>query len=412
MGNGDRLAIESALDAAEAQIEANNAAQEEVIQESPSTPADGQSDKIVEAEEVKQFARTREAQGKSNKQEPPAQKKKHWAPRSTSQASAEESTDNQQNSSQGANQAPQTFGNQGNQNTGPTSESVKLPDYWPAELRSIAGKAPRDVVEQFARYDANRTQGVQRLLNESRVAKETYNRLHEGWDERKDIAALNGVHSPVDELQRYRAWDAVFNKDPELAIVDLIRKNNLQNRFQYNGSVRQEPEPPPWVQQIIDDNKQLKEKVSSFENSSRQQVDSAIQSEYQAFQSGKDSRGESRAKNLQLFEPQIAWAIGELKKVQPNMSRVDLLNHAYEFTMQQVREGLGVQNGSSVAAPNQSAAAPSQSAIQSAKKAQQAAGSVRGAPASVVSSGKVPLKGRNFNEKLDSAIDRAIERLG
>jgi hypothetical protein len=85
----------------------------------------------------------------------------------------------------------------------------------------------------------------------------------------------------------------------------------------------------------------------------------------------------------------------------PELSLIDVLTQAYDEVKSEVMSFSG-----SVAKPNPAALAAN------AQKAQAAASSVNGAPSAAILAPKSRLKGNNFNEKLDSAINKAFDSVG
>jgi hypothetical protein len=83
----------------------------------------------------------------------------------------------------------------------------------------------------------------------------------------------------------------------------------------------------------------------------------------------------------------------------PELPLIDVLKQAYD----EVKDEVLAFNRS---------LAPKQPAPVNAQKAVAAASSVTGAPSAAVIAPKSRLKGNNFNEKLNSAIDKAFDSVG
>lgn len=390
----DRDAIDRALDAAFEAAEAKQAeqqpAEEEVIQESPSTPAEGQTDQIAEAEALKASGKERDAQGKFQK---PATKAPKWQPR----AKDAPTSPTQPTSDQAA--TPETGATDQAQSA--TQSPTEIPEYWPADLKAVATKAPRELVQHFARHDAARDQQVRSVLKESQRARETHNRLYQDWDQHANQNRVLGIQDPVEELQRFRAADAIIKSDPLAAAARILQQNGLTAHHLMGLPQEQQQPIDPRIEQLRSEHEQIKQTVLSREQQLQEQEEAARRAELQSFMQGRGSRGEVRAENVARFEPQIAQVITILKSENPHMSRSEVLHHAYEVVMGDIYGTF---------APAADPQANRAAVIANAQKARNAASSITGGPSTTVVPGKPRLKGSSFKEKLGNAVALAEER--
>lgn len=290
----------------------------------------------------------------------------------------------------------------------PTEESeeplIDAPTFWSAERKLAFAKAPRDVQQAIVEHEAQRNDYVNRIANEVQPLKQVATKLYEGWDSYKDECTLQGVPDPIAERDRYRAWNAVFKKDPKVGISQLMQKHGLTPADFYGDQGQTQPQyqTDPRVDEALADAKAARELAESYQKRVSDHESQVFNSKVQTFRQGKDSRGQTRAEFAAAFAPQIAEATEIVLAHEPHRTFEDALNVAYEHIIERYGKLYG-SNGNGLGKPP----APA-----NANKAKAAAGSVTGAPASGVKAQRPRLKGETFNDKVDSALDNVFERAG
>lgn len=407
------LDIDAAMDAAEAKIAESAAATQDIA--SNSEPISDVVEDVAVSEAVeasKSEAKARDNTGKFTKSGKSAVSPKQAAPKAI-----EESTPTEQVSDQVADAGAE--GEQPGLEI-PDAPTFEAPVFWPAELKAAAAEcktdAERALVAKFAAHDAQREEWARRTASEAKRGKEFEQRLYADMESPEDVQRhkaqlrLNGVRDEVDELHRYRAWDKVITTDPETAIQDLIRKNNLQHRFSFaedQGHLQAPSVSDPRVETALQEAQAAKAEFAEWKaNQERRERET----ELTMFKEGKDSAGNVRAAFVDAYAPQIAEAVKAIREQYPHMPRSEVLNHAYEFQLGEVRKLHGISYGKPVSAAQSVATKPV--AKPDASKAKAAASGVTGAPANGGTVQRPRLKGDSFNDKLNSAMDNAEEQLG
>lgn len=385
MGIEDNDVIDRALDAAEAKLidtEAEAAPSPET--EASETPG---TDKLIEDAELKKVldkenskpvtkaAKTRDESGKFQKTTKKAAPKQILSDQETDVSDPEATL------------------------TAPVAEEspVEIPAFWSAELKKAAAEAPPALVKKFAEHDAQREQWARRSVSEAEPAKAIVKRLYEGFEPVKDEARLNGIDNPVDELERYRAWDNIFKRDTMTGVVDLARKNGItpeQFAQAFYGYAEANPPSDPRIDEALQEAKQAKQMAEQYQQQLAQQSQATLVSEVETFKKGKDSTGQVREPFAKLYAPQIAQEYDRLVAENPHLRPNEVLTQAYENIVGSARKAFGI-NGK-----------PAQPTTVDVKKAQSIASSANGAPALGKSAARPPAK------SIDEAIDRAEEKLG
>lgn len=281
------------------------------------------------------------------------------------------------------------------------AEPIDIPAFWPADLKALAAEAPPEIVKKFIERDVQREQWARRSVAEAEPAKAIATRLYNGFEAVKDEALLNGINNPVDEVERYRAWDNIFKRNPGLALIDLGRKNNITPeayaQMYYGGELEAEPQSDPRIEEAFSMAQRAQQELEQYK---QQSVVQTATHEVEAFKNGKDSTGQTRRAFVEMYAPQIAEVHDRIRAENPHLPLGEVLHKSYEYVVGQARKAFGVSG---------KAPARTQSKEQimaNAKKAQAIASSANGAPAS----GKAAA--RSGAKSVDEAIDRAEERLG
>lgn len=281
------------------------------------------------------------------------------------------------------------------------AEPIDIPTFWPADLKALAAEAPPEIVKKFIERDVQREQWARRSVAEAEPAKAIANRLYSGFEAVKDEARLNGINDPIDEVERYRAWDNIFKRNPGLGVVDLGRKNNITPeayaQMYYGGEQQFEPESDPRIDEALERAQRAEEGLARYQEQTLMQT--ATQ-EVEAFKNGKDSTGQTRRAFTELYAPQIAEIHDRIRAENPHLPLGEVLNQAYEYVVGQARKAFGVSG--KAPAKQQS----KEQIMANAKKAKAIASSANGAPAT----GKAAA--RSGAKSIDEALDRAEERLG
>lgn len=283
-----------------------------------------------------------------------------------------------------------------------TEEPIEIPTFWSAELKAAAAEAP-GLAKKFAEFDAQREQFVRRVKQEAEPNKAYVNRSREMWEPHRAKFAANGVRDEHDAMGRLLGWNEVFEKDPQAGLVDLMRKNgltpeDLAARFygqDYGNDAQAQLPTDPRVEEALN-------KANRLEAMLDDQRRAQGMSQLENFRQGKDSNGQTRAQYFDAYRPNITAAFSEIMQLHPGIAESEALNHAYEFVVGESRKLFGSNGVASQ--PKAKAPAP--------KSARAAATSVSGGPVGEVGASRSKLKGNNFNEKLDSGIDAAMDHLG
>lgn len=408
--------IDRALDAAEAKLAESHG--ETDVPDLPTVEHTDVVEEAATAEAVKasnqeSSSRVRDNSGKFTKGQ--SQKSAQIQKAPAKKAAVAEQAPAEQVSDQEAN--PETDGVSGAEESS-TSPTIEVPEFWPAELKAAVAEAKSEdakaLVKHFATLDVQREQWARRHASEGQRGKEFEQRLNADMSSPDEVnrhkaqLRVNGLKDEVDELHRYRAWDKLFNVDVKTAIADLMRKNNLthQDFAEDQGQSQQAQFQDPRVDEALTEARTAKEQFTMWQ---QEQEDAVRATELASFKEGKDSTGNQRSAFVDAYSPQIAAAITEIRAQYPHVSRTDALNHAYEFVLSQVRKlhGVAVSQKPIAAAPKPPAPAPAD-----AKKARAAASSVTGAPVNGAHVQRPRLKGDNFSQKLDSALDNVLEQVG
>lgn len=281
--------------------------------------------------------------------------------------------------------------------------AIEPPAFWSTERKALFAKAPPELQQVIAQRELELQQLVSRTANEANGAKEFQKRLYSdlGNDPQKiqlhkAELQLNGIRDEVEELHNYRAWNQIFKSDVKSGILDLMYKNGLSvedltsetQNYQHNSSVAA-------VEQAKAEAQKVREELENFKKS---QEETQLRTEVEYFKSGKDSRGQTRKAFAEMYAPQISMAVDAIAQANPGMSRMDALNHAYEFTLQEVTKLFPNVNTASIQQPKSNGVSP--------QKAKAAASSVTGAPSNGVPATRTKAK------SIDEALDRAEEQLG
>ncbi len=281
----------------------------------------------------------------------------------------------------------------------PASE---LPQFWPAKLKAAASKAPKEALQEFLQYDQQRTEWANRVAGESRRGKEIEQRAQEVFKPYEAKLRMAGVRDHLEASERLLAWNSMLTSDNmderKQAITLVMRQAGLspEHFFEDAQAQPQEQFHDPRIDEALEAAEAARNKLAEWEQ--RQAAQSA-QAEIAKFRAGKDSTGADREPFVQMFEPQIAEALTAIKAEMPDMPQAEQLHHAYEFVMQRAREA-GI-----LAQPQRQQKAPAAKAIA-------AASSVTGSPGGAVAPQRNRAKGKDFNERLDNAIDEALDGAG
>ena len=296
----------------------------------------------------------------------------------------------------------------------PEAQEASAPDiappvFWSNEQKALWTEATPALKQVIAARELQLQQHISRFANQAKKAETYEQRFYsdfeapEAAERHKAELRLQGLKDPIEELHRYRDWDRVFKSDPASAIYDLAAKNGLQ--IQIQGEVLE-----TFANQSVDPRyTEIESKLARLETEREQEREQAHQmqlaQEVNAFKSGTDETGQPIAPFAAMYAPQIDQAYQQIMAIaeeQGNFLSVGQgLKHAYDYIRSEVQKVHGKP------APK---ARDTQKEIEQAKRAQAAATSTNGAPTSGVVSQKPRLKGKDFNEKFDSAFDAAFER--
>lgn len=288
------------------------------------------------------------------------------------------------------------------------------PTFWSAEEKAAFAKADPALKEIIKRRELAAQQHISRLTNEAKSGKGFEQRLNADLQSPEAIQmhraklAAQGIKDEVEELHRYRAWDRVLTSDPHAVISDLMRKNGF-TPYDFANEANYEPEnqyQDPRVDEAI---KRAEAAEKAIEEYKEQQNQARFAEVVNTYKAGKFEDGEPRERFLAIYAPQIDSAFSTLRK-HPNyqhLTEVEALDHATKYVRSQISQLHGIKFGAQ-SAPQKTR----EQIIQESKKAQAAASATTGAPntASLSASKKPRLKGKTDGERVESAIDVALDR--
>ena len=284
--------------------------------------------------------------------------------------------------------------------------TVEAPAFWTPEEKAAFAKADPALRSIIATKEAQRNQWANRVATETERARTMEKQLMELYQPHAAKLQTNGINSVVEASSRLLGWNECLEKDFENTINQLCLRNGRPPVFgvSNDASQGQQYQVDPRIEQL---QAQLEETQKRFDQDRQRQEEERLFASVNAFKNGKDARGQVRKQFAELYAPQITDATQKIQEQRPDLSFDQAMHYAYEFVYSAVAKVHGVQT--------QSAQIPQKTAQQKAAQAQKAKGfasSVTGAPRSGVTAPRPKLKGDNFNEKLESAMDLAEERAG
>jgi len=273
-----------------------------------------------------------------------------------------------------------------------------LPEFWPADLKALASKAPKELLAKFKEYDHGRTEWANKTAGESSRGKQIEQRVTEVFAPYRNKLVHAGIKDPIDATERLLAWNEMLTSDNlqerKGAISKLLQQAGMTPHDLLDDDEQDSQSDPinydPIAEEALDEARQAREDFQSYK---RELQEEKIGAEISQFRAGKDSTGSDREPFVRMFEPQIADAVTEIRNMRPDLSSAEQLHHAYEFVIGEARKS-GMLSSPSRAPP--------------AGRAIAAASSVSGSRAAVAPS-RSKLKGNSFEEKLDSALDEALD---
>lgn len=275
--------------------------------------------------------------------------------------------------------------------------------FWSAEEKQAFAKAPREAQVAISKYEAQRNEWANRIATDTERGRSLERRMSEVYEPHKLKMQANGVRDPIEATSRLLAWNEIFEKDPKTGISELMRRNGLspQDFYEVNGQQESQPYQDPRIDDALSQIEDQKRWIAD-------QQRSVLNNQVESFKQGKDSTGQVRKPFAEMYAPQISHVAEVIQQEMPNISLDQALNQAYEYVLGESRKLFGV-NGQSKTNGNGYAPKNNQQVIADAKKAQNAAGSISGAPNNAVTPTRSKLRGKSWDEKLNSAIDNAEE---
>lgn len=280
--------------------------------------------------------------------------------------------------------------------------AIEMPTFWSAELKAAAAKAPKEVVEAFTKYDAQRAQWANRMQAEADRGKALEKQLWSDFESPEEIQnhkaqlQAQGIRSVGEEISRYRAWDKLFRTDVKSGVIALMAKNGLTPYdLLESGGGEEQYQSDPRTEQALQAAEEAKREAAELKAAYQRERARSGEAQIEAFKQAKDPRGVTRAQYFDLYKPQITEAFVTILEQNPHLAEPVALEHAYEYI---VGEAIKAHGG--VAKPVV-AATP----VADVKKAKAAASSVTGAPKSGTMTRKPGAK------TIDEAMDRAEEKL-
>lgn len=273
---------------------------------------------------------------------------------------------------------------------------IEPPTYWSAERKALFAKAPKELQQIIAARELEQQQIISRSANELNRYKPIVEKVNQVFSPYELKLKAKGL-DPIQATERLLAWDAMFDKDFDGTILDLMRKHGRTPEYYLNMAHQQVDEQPQ--SQVLDPRvDEIQKELEAYKAQQIQEKQAALMGQIEAFKSGKDSLGNERRKFVEMYEPQITEALKIVRSQFPELTNEQALSESYEYVISQVREAHGINNKPPVKTPEQ--------VKTFAKKAKAAASGIVGAPAS----GAVPK--RIGAKSIDEAMDRAERRQG
>lgn len=287
-------------------------------------------------------------------------------------------------------------------------EPIEIPAFLSAETKALLAEATPALRKKMISEYEQRENTTRRALQESSSLKAERARVEEVVKPHSTRLRAMGIKETADIVDRALAWDELITKDPRSFIIAQMKQNGISPQdlledgvVDTGASQYQDPR----VDEALEAARAAKEQLENFQLEQQRTV---LSQELETFKSGKDARGATRKAFVEMFQPQIAETIKQIK-ANPEFSHLDrgqVLHEAYEYVVQNA-----LSSGFQFVTPAQPKPAPTKEEIAKTTAKQQAAsGSVRGAPASGTSTPRPKLKGKDFNEKLESALDIGMSR--
>lgn len=275
-------------------------------------------------------------------------------------------------------------------------QAIEPPSFWSADRKAIFAKAPKEVQQAVAEYEAKRTEWANSVARDSERGKAVEKRAQEVFAPYAEKLKQNDL-DPFEAAKQLLAWDDAFEKDPLGSIVQLMQENGITPQDLMNG-YQQQPQYPqdPRIEQALAEAREAKQFAQQQRELIAQQQQKQFMSEVERFKSEKDSAGNVRKSFAEMYAPQISMRAEAIQK-ETGAPLYSSLTQAYEEVLSQARKAFGVS-----ATQTQS----TEQVVAQAKKAQAAASSVVGAPANGA------IAKRPKAKTIDEALDRAEERLG
>lgn len=279
-------------------------------------------------------------------------------------------------------------------------QSVEAPARWSDDEKPLFAKAPKEVQEVVARRELELQQIISRQGNDLGRYKPIVEKVNGVFAPYELKLKTKGL-DPIQATERLLAWDAMFDKDFDGTILDLMKKHGRTPEYYLNMSHQDVGE--QFQNQVpIHDPRvdEFKKELDSFKEQQKQATEAALNAELETFKSGKDSFGNERRKFVEMYEPQLAEAVQIVRREFPQLPKSQALHEAYEYIIGGVREAHGISKtpAPTVKTPEQLKAL--------AKKTQAAASGLTGAPISGTAPKRLGAK------NIDEAMDRAERRQG
>lgn len=397
----DNDAFDRAFDAAEAKLaEMEDTDNSPIESEEPNSQSvtETQAEDLAVKEATNDDSKPKEvSQDKTSKRKKNASVSKDSKNAAPTQKAAKETEENNLSGQEADAENPEGVAQEDDSQG--TDLPIEIPTFWPAEMKEAVAKGSKeDVVSHFSKYDQQRTEWANRIATEGAEGRAVKKRLDEGFASVRDEAIANGINTPLDELERYRAFDRILKRDPNKFLSDLGRKNGItpeEYAAAYYGDERESYQSEQYKDPRVD------EALNEIKSWKEEQEQKSLQTEIDTFKKGSDSAGNERKAFAEAYAPQIDQAYQAISRMSEygSLSMQDKLSHAYEYVLTEARKLHGV-----VA----TAKKPVEKIdpVAQAKKVKAAASSLTGGPSSGV------MTPRPRAKTIDEALDRAEEQLG
>lgn len=248
-------------------------------------------------------------------------------------------------------------------------DAVEAPTFWKAEHRDVFKSLPPAAQKVVAEYEQQRNLWANRLTSEVgqvRHFQKQFEQVVEPHLSRLKASMIDPIQA-VDKLLR---WSDILDDDSTR--IQGFNKLLASYGLTPQHLVGQEQEQiDPVYSQVNTELSELKKWKEDFtqqqQHAAQEREQQALISDIEAVKGEKDQSGALRHPRLDLYSPQMAQIIPQLKQTNPFANRADLIKEAYRQVDQMFVSQFGVQQQ-----PQMQQQAISQKAIEDKQRAERA----------------------------------------